>query len=402
MLPFPDPGAEPSGSASLVVRAAKVFVKIDLEDTRVLHPGVVVMEGPRVVAVGRPEEVEIPAGAEVLDLGDRWVFPGFVDLHCHIAGGGYNDMVYLSNPDLVIVNNVEPENRRLKNALAGGVTTVLFIPGSGTNMGGHGVLVKTAGRTLDEMLVRQPGSLKIAQAGNPEWYWYGVRRSFMNWNLRQTLERAREYHEGRTRAEENGGEGGPAFDPTWETLRGLFRGEFPVSLHTQWYQVALESITMLKRDLGLDIFIDHGTFEAWHLGEIAARYEVPVINGPRQFYVEYRDRQIQGNAWGWWKEGVRELGINTDAGVVPQHELPLQAAMAVRLGWDDPLLALRGITMVAARTIGAADRLGSLEPGKDADLCAWTGDPLDPASCCVMTVVNGKVAYDRDRDGQRF
>ena len=387
--------------APIAYRAAKVIANADLPTPVTFDPGLILVRGNRIEAVGHPREVQLPEGCEVVDLGDRWVVPGLVDLHCHVGGGGINDMVNLTNPDLTIENNVEPENRNLKNALAGGVTTVLFIPGSGTNMGGHGVLIKTAGSTLDEMLVRQPGSLKIAQAGNPERYWFGVYRSFMNWNTRQTLLRAKKYHEEWT-AYENGEGPEPEYDPRWDTLRGLFQKQFPISLHTQWYQVALMSIAMLKRDLDVNIFIDHGTFEAWKLGSIAVRYEVPVINGPRQIHFERRDRQIQGNCWGWWEEGVRELGVNTDSGVIPQHELPLQAAMAVRFGWDDPLMALRGITIVPARTIGEEDRVGSLEAGKDADFGVWTGHPIDPASACEMTVVNGRVAYDVRRDGRRF
>ena len=99
---------------------------------------------------------------------------------------------------------------------------------------------------------------------------------------------------------------------------------------------------------------------------------------------------------------MRELGVNTDSGGIPQHELALQAAMAVRFGWDDPLMAIRGITIVPARTIQMEERLGSLAAGKDADLAVWTGNPLDPASACELTIVNGKVAYDVTRDGRRF
>jgi imidazolonepropionase-like amidohydrolase len=394
--------SESEEKAVWAIQASKVIARADMDDTLVFNPGVVLIEGNQVKAVGQMGKVELPEGCEVVDVGKRWIVPGFIDLHCHVGGPGYNDMVYLNNPDLQSSANISPENNRLKNALAGGVTSVLYIPGSGTNMGGLGVFLKTAGSTLEEMLIEDPGSLKIAQAGNPEWYFGGVRRSMMNWNLRQTLDRAKKYHEACLAHENGEASEPPRRNADLDRMRGLFRLEFPISLHTQWYQVALQSITMLRRDLGVNIFIDHGTFEAWRLGEVAERFGVPVINGPRQLHFERRDRQIQGNCWGWWKEGVRELGVNTDSGVIPQHELPYQAAMAVHFGWDDPLLALRGITMVPARTMSIAERLGSLEPGKDADLGVWSGDPIDPSSQCSMTIVNGKVAYDAARDGQRF
>ena len=162
---------------------------------------VVVRDG-KGLAVGRGAEVEIPAGAEIRDLGELWLVPGLVEPHSHAAGLGndLNDMVYLTNPDLDIESAVTPHYPQLRDALAGGVTTVLFLPGSGTNMSGFGMLVKTAGDTTEDMIVRSPGCLKVAQAGNPEVYSWRVGRALMNGNTRDTLQRglawARAYHRG--------------------------------------------------------------------------------------------------------------------------------------------------------------------------------------------------------------
>jgi len=120
-------------------------------------------------AVGPARTTPIPAGHEVIDCGARWVAPGFVDLHCHIAAGSalgdINDTVYMTNPELHASAAVVPDNDALKLAVAGGVTSVLFIPGSGSNMGGQGILLKTGMPTFEEMRIRDPGSLKLAQAG---------------------------------------------------------------------------------------------------------------------------------------------------------------------------------------------------------------------------------------------
>jgi hypothetical protein len=104
-------------------------------------------------------------------------------------------MVYQTNPGLDSRAIPRPDNAWVKRARTGGVTTTMMIPGSGTNMGGFGTVVSTGGKTPDEIVVRSPGSLKIAQAGNPEWYFGGNGRSFMNWNTRQTIEKARAYWE---------------------------------------------------------------------------------------------------------------------------------------------------------------------------------------------------------------
>ena len=128
------------------------------------------------VADGKIEEIiaepaadyQVPEGYTRLDARERWVLPGFVDLHSHIGGSDLNDMVYPTNPGFRVLDNIIPNNPRMRKAIAGGVTTVCFIPGSGTNMSGWGALIKTHGATVDEILVRFPGALKIAQGGNPE------------------------------------------------------------------------------------------------------------------------------------------------------------------------------------------------------------------------------------------
>lgn len=185
--------ADESG-ARLAFRVGKVLT-MDRRGT-VVNNAVVLVEDGRVKSVGKMDAVEIPKGTRVVDRPDLWLVPGFIDGHNHIAGGlrDLNDMVYLTNPGLRTVDTLVPENENVKRARAGGVTTVLLIPGSGTNMSGFGTIAHMAGDDVEEMTVKAPGSLKIAQAGNPERYWYRVGRTFMNYNTRQTLAKAREYH----------------------------------------------------------------------------------------------------------------------------------------------------------------------------------------------------------------
>jgi dihydroorotase-like cyclic amidohydrolase len=157
----------------------------------------------RIQAIGSRAETAIPAGYEVVDLKDRWICPGFVDLHSHVAGTfDINDSVYLCNPGLRVSCSVIPANDRFKLAVAAGVTSVLFIPGSGVNMSSQGVLLKTGLERFEEAVIRNPGSLKIAQAGNPEGWTVGVGRSFMNYDLREVLERGKAYAQ---KWEERGG-----------------------------------------------------------------------------------------------------------------------------------------------------------------------------------------------------
>ena len=133
----------------------------------VLDNGVILISGARIEAVGPRSEIEIPEGYEVLDVGDNWVGPGFLDLHNHTASDlrSLNDTVYLTNPGLRAWAGAIPDNAGMRVALAAGVTSVLTIPGSGSNMGGQGVLQRTGSRGFEANLIRNPGSLKLAQAG---------------------------------------------------------------------------------------------------------------------------------------------------------------------------------------------------------------------------------------------
>lgn len=381
-------------SGLTVFKAAKVYTA---DEAGMINRGLVVIKDGDIVWVGRAADAQIAEGIEVIDLGDAWLVPGLIEPHNHIAGSlrDLNDTVFLTNPELHTAEVLEPNNQYLKDAVAGGITSALFIPGSGSNMGGFGMLVKTSGDTVEEMVMRSPGSLKVAQAGNPERYSFGVRRALMNWNTRDTFKKglawARAYQDGEAE-----------WDPKWADFVGLEQGTIPVSVHTQIYQVALMTITMQVQELGLKSFIDHGTFDAYKIGSIAAAIGVPVMNGPRQFWFDRSTSQFMGCAAGWFENEGIILGYNTDAPVIPQEELPFQAAMGVRLGAGTGLDALHGMTANAAKALLIEDQTGRLVPGLDADLVAWTGDPVDPRSSVLKVWIDGKKVYDVEVDARRY
>ena len=173
----------------LVVLCGKALV-LPMEGQQVIDNAAVVVEDGKIVSVTPRADVDLEAMAtthDVLDRSGDWVSPGLIDLHSHVAGRSFftndlNDMVYLTNPGIRAFTSVVPGNSDFVVGRAAGVTSVLYIPGSGTNIGGHGVLLKTGFDSYERMEIRNPGSLKLAQAGNPESYLSGVGRSFMNWN----------------------------------------------------------------------------------------------------------------------------------------------------------------------------------------------------------------------------
>jgi len=265
--------------------------------------------------------------------------------------------------------------------------------------------------------VRDPGSLKLAQAGNPEgrapW---NPGRSFMNYNTRSTFRRgvnyAKEWHE-----HEDGEAPRPKRDLQFDIFRSLFEGEAQVSTHTQIYQVVEMTLTMVAQEFGLPVYIDHGTFDGWRAAAKAEALGVPAILGPRQITVGIRSRgfaeydqdgAVFGVAAKYQDEGHTMVGFNTDCvdggrfGPA-QEELSLQAAMGVRYGFrNDEAQAVRGVTIVPASAAGLEGRMGSVEPGKEATVVASTGDPTDPRSSVEAVWVLGEKVYDTEVDRRRW
>lgn len=405
----PRPGER--GGPGLALRVRKALT-VPLEGPQVVDNALVLVRDGRIERVAPSAQVEVPADYVVEDLGDAWVMPGMIDLHCHIGGSfDINDMVLLTNPELRVMTSVVTDNPNMRRAIAGGVTTVLYIPGSGTNSGGQGALVKTAPGTFEEMLVRAPGSLKVAQWGNPERWAIGVGKMVENYNLRQMFRRGLAYAHMWEAYEAGKGEK-PELRLEYELFRKLSTGEVPVSVHTQVYQVVLMTITMLKGEFGLNVFTDHSTIGGWAAAPEAAKLGVPSIVGPRQVDTPRigswigalkTSDQFQGVAAGWQEGGNQLIGFNTDSPVIPQEELFLQAAMGVRYGFRiENLDHVRGLTVVPAVVAGIADRVGSLEAGKDADLLILSGDPCDPRTAIDRVYVNGRNAYDTSRERRRF
>ena len=190
-----------------------------------------------------------------------------------------------------------------------------------------------------------------------------------------------------------------------KSTRKLRKNEAQVSTHTQAYQVVLMTITMVARDLGLPVFIDHGCFDAYRVAAILGPRNLQAPAAPRMD----TDGRILGQAAGHQERGHTHIGFNTDCVdngsfiTPPQEELSLQAGLGARYGFTRlNMETIRGLTLVPAETVNLGDRLGSLEPGKDADLVVRNGEPLDPRARVETVLIDGNIEYDRQRDGQWF
>ncbi|MCC3290206.1 amidohydrolase [Arthrobacter sp. zg-Y1110] len=363
--------------------------------------GTVIVEDGRIRELG--PDVVVPAGARVLDAGGQWLLPGLVDAHTHLGvheeGEGWagNDSNEMTDPVMAGVralDAVNPFDTGFDDALAGGVTTANINPGSGNPIGGQAVALHTHGRYLEEMVLRAPSGLKSALGENPKRI-YSDKKQTPSTRLgtamviRQAFMDAQNYL---GKADPN------ARDPHLEALAMVLKREIPWRQHAHRAD-DIGTALRLADEFGYDLVLDHGT-EAHLLADVLAERGIPVLIGPlftTRSKVELRGRSM-ANPGKLAAAGV-EISIITDHPVVPINFLIYQAALAVKEGLD-PDEALRAVTINPARVLGLADRLGSLEPGKDADLVLWSGDPLDVMQRALKVWIGGREVYRYDLEAR--
>jgi imidazolonepropionase-like amidohydrolase len=390
------------GSSPLAIVGARVIpVEADPIDD-----GTVVVENGRIAAVGGAD-LAVPDGATVVPARGAWLVPGFIDAHTHLglheeaegwAGNDTNEMTDPNTAQVRAIDAINPSDLGFRDAIAGGVLAVNINPGSGNPIGGQAVAVKCWGRTADAMTLRQPSGLKSALGENPKRV-YGERKKTPQTRLgtaaviREAFTQAGNYVNRWAHPEPDKP---PERDLRMEALAAVLRRDIPWRQHCHRADDIATAIR-LADEFGYDLVIDHGT-EAHLLADVIAARDVPVVIGPlltSRSKVELRNRSL-ANPARLAAAGVR-IAITTDHPVVPIYLFVLQATMAVKHGLDREL-AMRAVTINPARIAGIADRLGSIEPGKDADLCLWSGDPLDPMSRVERAYIEGREIYRYDSD----
>jgi imidazolonepropionase-like amidohydrolase len=374
--------------------------------------GTVLLDGGKIIAVGGPE-ITVPAGAQTVDAAGKWVLPGFIDAHAHVgvveeaegwAGRDSNEMTRPVTAYVRALDAINPADQGFRDAIGGGVLAVNVNPGSGNPIGGQTVAIKCWGRIVDEMVLREPSGMKSALGENPK-RTYADRHETPSTRLgtaaviREAFVSARNYL-ARLAAAENQPEAERKpvdRDLGLEALGRVLRREIPWRQHCHRAD-DIATAMRIAREFGYQLVIDHGT-EAHLLADLIAEQGIPVIIGPlftSRSKVELRNRSL-ANPGRLDAAGVT-IAITTDHPVVPIHFLIHQASLAVKEGLD-AAAALRAVTINPARILGVDDRIGSLEPGKDADVVIWSGDPLDVTSRAERAYSGGReiYAYDYDR-----
>lgn len=387
--------AEAAGPAKYAIKAGKILTVTK----GVIDHGVILIEDGVFKAVEKTANADIPKGYRVIDASDKWVMPGMVEIHSHLAGeGGLNDMVVPTNPGLRIADVIDPEDKSIPQAVASGVTTVHTIPGSGTNFAGFGVLYKLHGKTIDEMLIRELGSMKISQAYNPERGGgdLGLTRMGMSWVLRDILNKAKAYTQIHQAYEKGEIKDEPGERLEYENMRQAIEGSIPTLIHTASARDVMATARIFHDEYQLKTIVSHATFHGYKVAKEMAKRDVHVNVGPRQYDFPFSmDNKFYGLAAEYKAAGVKNLSINTDAPVLPQEDLFFQGSMAIHFGLDEKT-ALESVTINSARAIGIDDHVGSIEVGKDADLIIKAGSLFDVTIPVDMVFINGKIAYRKD------
>ena len=353
----------------------------------------------KIAAIG--QELEIPEGTQVIDAGGKLVTPGCVDAHCHIGlhneamgweGMDYNEIVDPVTPQMRAIDSINPMDESFALALQGGVTTACTGPGSANVVGGTFAAIKLYGKRVDKMIVKNPIAMKCAFGENPKrCYGHQAKRAPMTRMGTAAVLRELLFKTQRYLADKEAGKN-PAFDMKLEAMIPVIKGELPLKAHAHRADDILTSIRIAK-EFGVKLTLDHCTDGSLIADELAEE-GYPAFVGPSlgsKSKIELINKSFTTPSE-LTKAGVK-VSIITDAPVIPLQYLPMCAALAANSGLDKED-AWKAITINPAESIGIADRVGSLEVGKDADIVIWTADPMTTvgAESCV-TIVDGKVVY---------
>ena len=356
----------------------------------------IMIEDGKIVKIGTGLNAD---GAEIIDATGLNVYPGFVEAHCHIGldgygigyeGHDYNEMNDPVAPHLRAIDGINPFDPCMKMAAEAGVTCFATGPGSANVLGGTFVAIKPVGTCVDDMIVKDGVAMKCAFGENPKRSNQSKKissRKTTPADLRNALKKAKLY---KAKVEAAGDDVSklPAFDEKSEALIPVLNKEMPLKAHAHQANDILTAVRIAK-ELDVNLTLEHVTEGHMIVNELV-RADVPLAVGPT--FGHASKFELQNKSWttpGILANAGCHVSIITDAPVTPLHYLPLCAGLAVKAGMDE-YDALRAITINPAEHIGIADRVGSLEEGKDADIVIMVGTPFDVDSKIQHVLIDGK------------
>ena len=376
-----------------------------------IEKGYVLAQNGKIIAVGKDlKEIEnrITTDTKKIDANGGWVLPGLIDAHCHVGmwedAGGFegddgNESTDPIMPQLRAIDAIYHADRAFIEAYESGVTTVVTGPGSANVIGGQFVALKTYGRCVDEMIIKEPVAMKIAFGENPKTVYNEKHQAPMTRMataaiLRENLFKAKEYmqewEEYLQDTEENDK---PEYDMKLDALSKVLKKEIHFKAHAHRADDIITAMRIAK-EFDVNISIEHCT-DGIAIKDILKERQMQVVVGPLlsdRSKIELKNQSLATPGI-LSKHGIK-LAIMTDHPCVPIQHLSLCAAIAVREGMEEKE-ALKAITINAAEIVGIADRVGSIEVGKDCDLVIFDGNPLNIQSKVANTIINGVSVFER-------
>ena len=369
-----------------------------------LESGAVLVDGSKIAGVG--DHLGAPEGTEIIDARGLTLTPGLVDAHTHIASSEEEALYGLSDnnettnpvtPGLRIMDSIYPRDRNIAIARdEGGVTTAQTLPGSANVIGGMGAIIKLrTTAVVDELLIVPQSCMKAALGENPIRVYKAnghktpTTRMGNAYVMRKAFTDARNYVEKKRHAKEDEAF---AVDLDMEALAMVLDRKLKLSVHSHRADDICTAVRIAE-EFGLDFTIEHCT-EGKFIAPWLAKHHVMAAIGPT-FGVPNKP-ETRNKTWSTLV-ALRDAGVHTcmitDHPVTPLSGLIVFASMAARAGLTDAE-ALRCVTLSGAEHLGIAARVGSLDIGKDADIVLWNGDPLDPRTRPVFTMIDGVVEHN--------
>lgn len=357
----------------------------------------ILVENGKIKAIGQQL-----SGDETVDASGLQIWPGFVEAHCHTGldgfgtgpvGKDYNEMNDICSPQLRAIDALDPFDRTFELARNAGVTTVCTGPGSANVLGGTFTAVKTVGKRVERMIVKAEVAMKCAFGENPKRVYNSKTDSCRMTTaaiLRDALSKARRYAEKLDAAGDDVSKK-PPFDLKMEALLPVIRGEMPLKAHAHQTNDIFTAIRIAE-EFGVKLTLEHVT-EGHLVVEELAQTGYPMAVGPTMSHAS--KVELQNKSWttpGILAKAGCQVSIITDNSVISQENLPLCAGFAVKAGMD-PFQALQAITINPAKHIGIADRVGSLEVGKDADIVLADGSPFEISTRVLRVLIDGNTVY---------
>ena len=380
----------------LVISGGKI---ITMGPQGTLQSKIIIVEGDRIKAITEADDV--PANAQHLDAGGGYILPGFIDAHAHIGldeeiyrveGDDVNETTDPVTPQLQAVDGIHFRDLAFQDALRGGITRVMSMPGSANVIGGQAVFLKTLAADMSGMIYKNPWGLKAALGENPKRV-YGEQQKKAPRTRMASASLLREafYKAARNLEKES-------LDPEIEykqmPIFKVLRKEMPLLLHAHRSDDMLTALR-LKEEFNIDIIIQHATEAVLIAGELRQQ-NVPVFIGPllvNRAKVEMQEVAFK-NARLLKERGVI-FSLISDHPVTPIEHLRVSAALMVQEGLDEET-ALKAITLHPAQALKVDNELGSIEVGKRADLVAFDGHPFDFRSRVKWVVVDGQGWHNSD------